>query len=218
MRSAPGAASERAAAPATSVARLGARRAATPGGLQGWTYPAPPGPGSAGPWRSVLPTRSPRRPGRALLQSPSGGQGVPASLAPAPLRSAPHPEARAPRRRSRCPPAKPPPGVPGPSPGRPPLTFSCARLSRFWTFLAKMPVLMSAMAAGPGSCEEQSAQRGWRRRGGAGGGAGGGGEGRAGEEREKRRGAAERGGVRAGRSGGTSLKRQSGGGMRRDWL
>lgn len=57
-------------------------------------------------------------------------------------------------------------GTPEPAPLRPPLgqtasrrhpppspprTFSWARLRRFWTFLAKMPVFMSAMAGGRGS-------------------------------------------------------------------
>lgn len=52
------------------------------------------------------------------------------------------------------PPLRPPLGQaasPRHPPPSPPRTFSWARLRRFWTFLAKMPVFMSAMAGGGGS-------------------------------------------------------------------
>lgn len=77
------------------------------------------------------------------------------------------------------------------------LTFSCARLSRFWTFLAKMPVLMSAMAAGARRLRgaERAARRSGRR--------GGGGAGGAGEAAKSRQ---APGGVREGRAGGDPLK------------
>lgn len=63
------------------------------------------------------------------------------------LRSVPHLNPRPCSARPALPLAPEPPRVTCPAARRPLLTFSCARLSRFCTFLAKMPVLMSAMAA-----------------------------------------------------------------------
>lgn len=111
--------------------------------------PCASGAGSARPWHPAS------RPGAASLQSPRPRARTAAARPP------PFPAPRSPRR------------LPNP----PLLTFSCARLSRFWTFLAKMPVLMSAMAAGPRRL--RAAERAWVRRRRRGGGPGE-------EEREQR--------------------------------
>lgn len=85
----------------------------------------------------------------------------------APLRSAPHLNPRPCSARPALPSAPAPPRATCLAARNPLLTFSCARLSRFCTFLAKMPVLMSAMAAAVcrAGRAERAASR--QRRGGA---------------------------------------------------
>lgn len=86
-------------------------------------------------------------------------------LARTPQRAAPDPAALQRKASTAIVPA--PPRATCPAARRPLLTFSCARLRRFCTFLAKMPVLMSAMAAAVRRAgrAERAASR--QRRGGA---------------------------------------------------
>ena len=175
-------------APAQEGGERGQPREERRGSRETRADPAPPGTGAARPRRSRLPAGSPQRRVPPCCSGCGGRQGVPAT----------------PARPPALPPTPPPPRPARPCPPRPRhplLTFSCARLSRFWTFLAKMPVLMSAMAAGPRRLRgaELAARRsgrrsGRRRRSGRGG---------AGEAAGSRR-APE--GVREGRGGGDPLK------------
>lgn len=165
-------------APAQEGGERGQPRGERRGSRETRANPAPPGTGAARPRRSRLPAGSPQRRVPPCCSGCGGGQVVPATPArPPALPHIPPP----PRPARPCP----------PRPRHPLLTFSCARLSRFWTFLAKMPVLMSAMAAGPRRL--RGAERAARRSG----------KGGAGEAARSRR---APGGVREGRGGGDPLK------------